>query len=340
MNFYRMIDANINRVSEGIRVLEDISRFVIENQRITKELRELRHRVRKSFVSENLIQHRDSGNDVGFEISSTSTLDKKENPKDLIASNFKRVQEGLRSIEECLKVVGHYRESKIYEQLRYKVYDIEKAFQVNKAFLDTDIYGITCEALSAGRNNLEVVRQMMAAGIQVIQYREKSKSKLEKYKECETIRRMTRDEGVLFIVNDDIDIALCVEADGIHLGQDDIPVDEARRIAGNMIIGLSTHNSHQALNAVEMRVDYIGVGPVFPTTTKKNPEPSEGLAYLQWVSKHISIPYVAIGGINEENISQAKAHGGKCFALISDIVGAPSIEDKVKMLRKVLNINV
>lgn len=336
MNFYRIIDANINRVSEGIRVLEDISRFIIEDPKITRELRELRHEVRKNFSNDNLITFRNSENDIGYDISSTSSLDRKENLQNLVTSNFKRIQEGLRSIEESLKVIGYYEKSKIYEGLRYKVYNLEKVFNINKIFLETDIYGITGEEFSLGRSNLEVVKQMIDAEIKIIQYREKNKSKCEKYKECEVIRKLTKDSDVLFIVNDDVDIALAVKADGVHIGQEDMPVEQVRKIVGNMIVGLSTHNKEQAKKAIEKNVDYIGVGPIFYTSTKKKLEKSEGLNYLKWVSQNISTPYVAIGGIKESNIRKVKEHGGKCYAMISEIIGAESIKDKVKAIRKVL----
>ncbi|WP_427340156.1 thiamine phosphate synthase [Caloranaerobacter sp. DY30410] len=336
MNIYRMIDANINRVSEGLRVLEDISRFILEDYNMSKSLKEMRHLVRKSFLDSKLITFRDSCNDLGFNISQSSTIDNKEDLLSLVEANFKRVQEGLRSIEESLKILGHYDKSKVYERLRYESYDLEKKFGLKKDFLDTDIYGITAEEFSLGRTNIQVVEEMIKAGIKIIQYREKEKSKLEKYNECKAIRKLTKDSGVTFIVNDDVDIAIAVEADGIHLGQDDMPIEEVRKIAGNMIIGLSTHNIEQAKTAVKKGADYIGVGPIFNTTTKKNVEKSEGLKYLKWVSENIPIPYVAIGGIKESNIIEVKKYGGKCFAMISEIVGSPNIVKKVESIRKLL----
>lgn len=336
MNVYRVIDANLNRVSEGIRVLEDISRFVIENPKISKELRELRHHIRKSFCNDALIENRNAYNDLGFKISLDSILDKKESIEDLVAANFKRVQEGIRSIEECLKVIGYYKESKSYENLRFIAYNLEKYFFVHKCILDTDIYAITGESFSQGRTNIQVVRELLEAEIKVIQYREKNKSKIHKYNECLEIRRLTTEKKVIFIVNDDVDIALSVKSDGIHIGQEDMPVEQVRKIVGNMIIGVSTHNSDQAIKAVENGADYIGVGPIYPTSTKKNVEKSDGLSYLKWVSKNIKIPYVAIGGINESNILEVKKHGGKCFAMISEIVGARSIKDKVNTIRKII----
>lgn len=336
MEVYRIIDANINRVSEGIRVIEDIERFVFENREISKELRDIRHLVRKSFKSPELLRNRSSNTDIGFQISQKSTLDKKEDIETLLISNFKRVEEGIRSIEECLKILGHYEESKIYEQIRFKVYGLEKCVFSN-TLPDTCIYGITGEEFSKGKKSIEIVREMIESGIKIIQYREKDKSKKEKYKECKIIREMTKKANVTFIVNDDVDIAMLVQADGIHVGQDDIPIEEIKKIAPNMIVGVSTHNKEQAIEAVEKGADYIGVGPIFDTFTKKNVEKSEGLKYLKWVSENISIPYVAIGGIKKENILDVKAHGGKCFAMISELVGSINMNEMVLSIKKILN---
>ncbi len=336
LNLYRIIDANINRVAEGIRVLEDVSRFVAEDTRTTEKLKDLRHRVRKSFSHPDLIRHRNSQDDLGLAISSGTAWDKKESVQSMVAANFKRVQEGLRSIEECLKVGGYDHESKVYETLRFKAYDLEKHFLLNRALLDTDIYGITGEEFSAGKSNVQLAKEMIAADIRIIQYRDKNKTKLEKFRQCEAIRKLTRQAKVTFIVNDDLDIALAVGADGVHLGQEDLPVTRVREIVGNMLIGVSTHNREQAQNALENGADYIGVGPIFQTSTKKNPEKSQGLNYLKWVAENIPVPYVAIGGIKETNILQVKKHGGKCYAMISELAGAASIKDKVSAIRRLL----
>ncbi|WP_331487983.1 thiamine phosphate synthase [Caminicella sporogenes] len=334
---YRIIDANINRVSEGLRVLEDIARFIYDNSNLSSTLREIRHSVRKSFNDSNLLYYRNSINDCGLKISQNTIIDKKETLENLIYANFKRVEEGLRSIEENLKILGKYSESKKYEFLRFKTYELEKSFLIKKFFPHTDIYGILCENLSLGRNNIQIAKEMIKAGIKIIQYREKHKSKLEKYKECKIIRTLTKNNDVFFIVNDDVDIALSVKADGIHIGQEDMPIKEVKKLAPNMIIGLSTHNENQAKEAVKNGADYIGAGPIFKTNTKKNIEKSEGLNYLKWVSENISIPYVAIGGIKESNILEVKKNGGRCFAMISEIVSAKNIAEKIKNIRKILS---
>lgn len=334
MNLYRIIDANINRSSEGVRVLEDMARFIFENPNLAKDLRHMRHNIRKSFNSSSLISSRDSENDPGFNISQGSDIDKKEDLNGLIQANFKRVQEALRSMEEALKVMGHNQESKIYENLRFKTYSLEKRFLGKSSFPNTDIYGILGEEFSLGRSNFEVAREMILSGIKVIQYREKHKSKLEKFNECRDINRLAQKNNVIFIINDDVDIALAIKASGVHIGQEDMPISQAKKISGNMLVGLSTHNKNQALEALEMKADYIGVGPIFNTTTKKNIEASEGLDYLKWVSENIPLPHVAIGGIKESNIIKVKNHGGRCFAMISEIVASENISKKIVDIRQ------
>ncbi|SMC94246.1 thiamine-phosphate diphosphorylase [Sporomusa malonica] len=206
-------------------------------------------------------------------------------------------------------------------------------------FLTTDIYALTAEEFSLGRNNVEVVELLIAAGIKVIQYREKDKKAGQMYEECLKIREITRNAGVTFIVNDHIDLAILVAADGVHIGQKDLPPAKVRELIGSdMILGLSTHSPEQVKAAVAIGcVDYIGVGPIFATHTKKDVCEPVGLAYLEYVAKNHEIPFVAIGGIKEHNIQEVKQHGAKIFVLVTDIVGSPDIPAKVRSIRQALN---
>jgi len=200
--------------------------------------------------------------------------------------------------------------------------------------LDTDIYCLTAEKFSLGRSNLDVVREMLDNDIKLVQYREKEKKMGLKYEECLEIRKMTRDAGAAFIVNDDIDLAMMVGADGVHIGQEDFPVQAVRRLVGeNMAIGLSTHAPEEALDALKRGADYIGVGPIFRTFTKEDVVDPVGFTYLEYVAGNVDIPFVAIGGIKEHNVAEVMQRGAKCVAMVTEIVGAEDIGGTIKELR-------
>lgn len=211
-------------------------------------------------------------------------------------------------------------------------------------FPNTDLYCLTAEEYSNERGNIEVVKEMIAAGIKIIQYREKDKKALYKYNECLKIRKLTKEANVTFIVNDDIDIAIAVKADGVHIGQEDLPIKIVRELVPkDMIIGLSTHSPEQARKAVEDGADYIGVGPIFKTFTKKDVCAPVGFDYLDYVvgdlAKETSIPFVAIGGIKESNVLDVSRHGAKCIAMVTEIVGADNINQKIADIRKIIVSN-
>jgi len=336
-NTYRIIDANINRVSEGIRVLEDHSRFVKENKNINEKFRNIRHKARKILkeLDNDLIRSRESSADNGLKISQSSKLDNKTTEKELLLSNFKRIQEAVRSIEENLKIIGEYDKSKQFEDIRFEVYGIEKQYMSNLEFkLPEGIYGLTAEKYSKDRSNVEVVKEMLKAGIKIIQYREKEedKSKKEMLAECLEIRKLTKENEAIFIVNDHLDIAILCKADGIHLGQDDLSVQDVKKINGDLIVGISTHSPQQAQKAIKDGADYIGVGPIFTTKTKKNVCDAVGLEYLDYIVKNTDIQFVAIGGIKEHNINQVVSHGAKSIALVTEIVGSEDIAGKIERL--------
>ena len=179
---------------------------------------------------------------------------------------------------------------------------------------ETDLYALTDDELSLGRPAVEVAKALLDSGIKILQYREKEKKAGQMLKECLELRRLTREAGACFIVNDHVDIAVLCEADGVHVGQEDLPVEAVRRLVGaDMIIGLSTHTPDQARAAVASGADYIGVGPIYPTQTKKDVCAAVTLDYLDWVVANITLPFVAIGGIKRHNIADVIAHGARCL---------------------------
>jgi thiamine-phosphate pyrophosphorylase len=201
----------------------------------------------------------------------------------------------------------------------------------------SDLYGITDSRLSLGRPAAEVVKGLLAGGVHIIQYREKDKHAGEMLRECRELRAMTRAAGACFIVNDHVAIAMLCEADGVHVGQEDLPVPEVRHLVGpEMIIGLSTHSPAQALAALDEGADYIGVGPLYATQTKADVVAPVTLEYLDWVVAHIALPFVAIGGVKRHNIGEVTRRGAKCCALVSELDGALDIAARVAEVRRAM----
>ena len=206
-----------------------------------------------------------------------------------------------------------------------------------RKFLETDIYAITDSNLSLGRPVEEVVAALLTAGVKIIQYREKKKKAGEMLRECEILRKMTREAGACFIVNDHVDIAALVKADGVHVGQEDLPVSKVRELMGeDCLIGLSTHSPEHVSGALRDGADYIGVGPLFATQTKEDVCEAVGLEYLDYVAKNFSIPFAAIGGIKRHNIAEVVRHGARCCCLVSEIVGAEDIVARVAEVRAIM----
>ncbi len=210
--------------------------------------------------------------------------------------------------------------------------------KIKKYFDAFPIYAMTAEDLSFSHDNISDVEDMLKAGVKVIQYREKEKSFLEMYNQCLKIREMTREAGAILIIDDFADLAVAVGADGVHIGQEDMPIEAVRRVTGDdFIIGVSTHAPDQAVDAVKRGADYIGVGPLYETHTKKNVCAPVGLEYLDWVVENIDIPFVAIGGIKKHNLNEVFSHGAKCACLVTGIVGSKDIQDEIKKLCEIIN---
>jgi thiamine-phosphate pyrophosphorylase len=209
--------------------------------------------------------------------------------------------------------------------------------------LPEGIYGITAEKFSCGRSNVDVARAMVQGGIKIIQYREKRphKSFRQMLAECRQIRAVTRDHGVLFIVNDYPDLAVLADADGVHVGQDDLSVEDVRkRVGPEKIIGLSTHSPQQAQAALAAGADYIGVGPIYATQTKDDVCDPVGLNYLAYAVEHVPLPFVAIGGIKQHNIDVIMAQGAKTICLVTEIVGADDIAQMVRNLNHLIGKSI
>mgnify|MGYP001582871127 FL=1 len=178
----------------------------------------------------------------------------------------------------------------------------------------------------------EIVTIVLSSGVRWIQYREKDKSRRDIYREALILRKLTNEFGAVFIVNDYTDIVLAVNADGVHLGQDDLPLKEARKILGKeKIIGISTHSIEQAIEAEQGGASYIGFGPIFHTKTKDAGEP-KGIEMLKEVKRHIKIPVIAIGGINIENLRSVIDSGADAAAVSSAIIQGEIADNVIRFL--------
>ncbi len=196
--------------------------------------------------------------------------------------------------------------------------------------LPSRLYAIVDTAQTGGRPLDSVVDAMLAGGVAVLQLRVKDPPADEFLRMALTLRERTARAGCLFIVNDRVDIALAARADGVHLGQEDLPLDAARPLVGNKLIGISTHSLEQAEAAERGGADYIGFGPMFPTRTKETGYASRGLSMLESVRRRVAIPIVAIGGITAENVAQTWESGADAAAMISYLTRSDDVEARVR----------
>jgi thiamine-phosphate pyrophosphorylase len=203
--------------------------------------------------------------------------------------------------------------------------------------LDFDLYPVTCEKLSRGRANLEVLDALVAGGARVVQLREKDLGDRDFLELARAFRGRTRAAGMTFIVNDRVDVALACGADGVHLGQDDLPVRAAREILGpDRIIGASTHNVEEALRAEEQGADYVNVGPIYETATKTHAAGPVGIALFTAVRARVRVPITVMGGIKLANVEPLVRAGARRIAVVTAVVGADDIAEAVRGFRRII----
>lgn len=327
----RIIDANLNRGNEALRILEEIARFLLDNKDLSEELKTMRHQL--SMVQDadytELLMARDTENDIGVNIKNP---DKRTDIETVFKANIKRLQQVLRVLAEYS--VNNSENAAVFENMRYRTYTLEKFMwdklkeQYNKYMLESKkLYLVTnSDRFKNETEFLNAVASALKGGVDILQLREKTMSAQKIIELGKKIKLLCAEYNTTFIVNDRVDIAYVLEADGVHLGQDDMDVASARKILGsNAIIGVSTHAPEQAKKAVADGADYIGVGPVFTTPTKPTTK-SVGLEYVNWVSKNIQLPYFAIGGINLENVDEVVKNGAKRIAVVRAIINAENPE--------------
>ena len=322
----RIIDAAANRASEGLRVIEDYLRFSLDDGHLTKVCKSLRHDLTAALdVFSSIERHaaRETQSDVGTTVSLPAETVRGDATA-VVLANFKRAQQSLRSLEEFAKTVAPQRAAAL-EQLRYRLYTLERAVDLTRSSLErlgeARLYVLVDGCKTAG-DLRHLVESLVAAGVSIIQLRDKNFSDRELLARARLVADATRGSRTLFIMNDRPDLALLSGADGVHLGQDELTVKDARRILGTGgLVGVSTHSVEQARAAVLDGASYIGVGPTFPSGTKDFAR-FTGTELLQAVSGEIQLPAFAIGGITEENLPQVLAAGFRRVAVRHAVANA------------------
>jgi len=333
----RMLDANANRAREGLRVVEDYARFVLNDASLQSDLKHVRHDLATAlapFLSD-VILHRDTPGDVGT-ANKTASEQRREDFADLVIAAGKRLGEALRAIEEVLKT-ERTESAPAIESLRYRFYDLEQRIALTlrpaKRFANVRLYVLITES-ACSRPWLEATEQAIAGGADCIQLREKDLEGGEFLARAKKFVALCKAKNVLSIINDRLDIAMLSGADGVHLGQDDLPARDARKLLGHdKIIGVSTHEIAHARQAVLDGADYIGVGPVFKSGTKPR-DFIAGLDYARQAATEISIPAVAIAGITLENVDQVLATGVQAVAVTAAVAGAKEITAAAKQFKQ------
>ncbi len=336
----RVLDAAANRAGEAIRVVEDYTRFVLDDTLLTRTCKELRHALAaalRSVPEAHRLAARDTVQDVGTSIVAPGEYDRRD-AADVAGANLRRLQEALRSLEEFAKTSLPELAVEC-ERLRYRSYTLHKAVlgtaRSRARLADRRLYvlvdGCESEALFE-----EQGAALVAAGVNVLQLRDKRLDDRALLERARTLRRLTRATRTLFIMNDRPDLALLAEADGVHVGQEELSVAEARRIVGpDRLVGVSTHDLEQARRAVFDGADYLGVGPTFPSGTKQFAS-FPGLAFIAAVAREITLPAFAIGGITAENVGEVLRAGLRRIAVGGAVVKSPDPAAAAKQLRAAL----
>jgi len=314
----RILDANLDRAREGLRIVEEWCRFGLNSASMAAECKQMRQEL-ASWHSQELRASRDTPGDPGTELTHPRE-EQRSSIQDLLQANLCRVEEALRVLEEYGKLYDPNMGT-AFKQMRYQVYILESnllAYRRHQLLERSRLYLVT----SASDQLFFTVEAALQGGLTLVQYREKVADDSIKLSHAQKLRQMCHHYGALFIMNDRVDLAIAVDADGVHLGQQDVPVALARQLLGpQRIIGRSTTNPDEMQRAIAEGADYIGVGPVYETPTKAG-KAAAGLEYIQYAAKHASVPWFAIGGIDPSNINDVLASGAQRVAIVRAIMQA------------------
>jgi thiamine-phosphate pyrophosphorylase len=336
----RILDASANRAREALRVIEDYCRFSLDDAFLSGETKRLRHDLAEALAdlpTRLLLEARETQRDVGTGIS-TADEQSRHFLREVVRVNLKRLQEALRSLEEYGKLSSP-RTGRELERLRYGSYTLERSIllgvDARERLADAKLYVLLTGSLCAASLDW-TIQEAAAGGASIFQLREKTLDDRALLERAREVRRWTRQAGALFIMNDRPDLARLAEADGVHLGQDDLPVKEARRILGHdALIGVSTHNLDQLRRAIRDGASYIGVGPTFPSATKEFPELA-GLEFVRQATAETSLPAFVLGGVNLGTVGDAVAAGARRVAVSQAVCQAEDPRAEATAILRVL----
>lgn len=316
---YRILDANLDRAREGLRVIEDWCRFGLNNAQISEQCKTMRQTLgqwhRPEFRSA-----RDTPGDLGTGITHPLEAVRSDIPQ-VLQANLCRIEESLRVLEEYGKIYSPEMGA-VMKQLRYKTYSLDSLIMRSSPrhlkLQQAQLYLVTAPSETL----LETVEAALQGGLKLVQYRDKNVDDDVRYANAKELRSLCHRYDALFIVNDRVDIAMAVDADGVHLGQHDLPYAFARQMLGpDKIIGRSTTNPDEFLRAMAEMPDYIGVGPVHETPTKAG-KAASGYEYVQYAAAHCTIPWFAIGGIDMDNVKAAIEAGAQRVSVVRAIMSS------------------
>jgi thiamine-phosphate pyrophosphorylase len=332
----RILDANLNRAREALRVMEDYVRFVLDDPAGCAVLKQLRHDLRECVrhVSlEDLLGARDTPGDVGTGISTESERHRTD-ARDACVASAKRLSEALRTIEEYAKTFDAGL-SAAMESLRYRAYEVEQRVIMrgtrSARFAKVRLYVLVTSSMCR-RDWLETAAEAIEGGAGCIQLREKDLDDGELLARARRLSALCHERGALFMLNDRPDIAVLSDADGVHLGQADLPAADARGILGpDRLIGLSTHTAEQLGVALGLMPDYVAVGPMFASTTKPQ-EHVPGPSLLTLAESATSIPIVPIGGITIDNAGILRQAGARRLCVCSAVIDSDNPQSAARAL--------
>lgn len=336
---HRILDANANRAREALRVMEDAARFLLDRADLSGACKAMRHDLATAVDHvPGLEAARDTPGDVGTALTAAREATR-SSVADVVTAAGKRLGEALRTLEEFAKLLppGACGLAPALKQLRYRGYDLEQQFHLALASTrprQWKLCVLLTQRLCTHHPWEAVLDASLDAGADCIQVREKEMDAGPLLAHCNAVVARCRPRGVSVIVNDRPDIALLCGADGVHLGQSDLPCREVRKLVGRqLLIGVSTASLDHARAALDDGADYLGLGPMFPTTTKHK-DTIVGPDYLrQFLAAFPHVPHLAIAGITPDNVAQLREAGARGLAVSSAVCSSPDPRRAAMTLR-------